>query len=256
MRPATLARTGKPRIQRSGAFTLVELLIAIGIVLTMAALAAPNVIKGVRKAKKTGSLANLRTFVQADMLYFADKGEFPPMDTWVPSSISTNRLAIVADYCNMPIPPGPVTAWPKRRKQPAWINDPLAKDSGKAEGMTVGGGLYTGYVYVGRLDESPMVTMGLGTITHPQHAADRRNLRRGVLWSTLLAEFNSSAARRYECFHYDTVFAYPDFVFKEEEVEGFYRGWSDGSAEWVPRRQIKFGGDDVQIRHVMGNYYY
>jgi type II secretory pathway pseudopilin PulG len=235
---------------------MIEFVVTIGIIVAMAALALPNVIKGVRKAKKAGSLSNLRTFVQADMLYLADKGEFPPMDTWVPSSISTDRLAIVAEYCNMPIPSGPVTAWPKRRKQPGWINDPLARDSGKAEGMTVGGGLYTGYVYVGRLDESPMVKMGLGTITHPEYAADRKNLRRGVLWSTLLAEFNTSEARRYECFHYDTVFAYPDFVFKETEVEGFYRGWSDGSAEWVPRRQIKFGGVDVQIRHVMGNYYY
>lgn len=244
------------RASKGRGFTLIELLVVMVLILALAVMAVPNAIKGVRKARKVGSLSNLRTFVQADILYFADKGEFPPMDTWVPSSISTNRLAIVADYCNMPIPSGSVTAWPKRRKQPAWINDPLARDSGKAEGMTVGGGLYTGYVYVGRLDESPMAKMGLGTITHPEHAADRKNLRRGVLWATLLAEFNSSEARRYECFHYDTVFAYPDFVFKEPEIEGFYRGWSDGSAEWVPRKLISFGGDDVQIRHAMGNYYY
>lgn len=233
-----------------------ELLVVIVIAALLAALAAPSAIKGARKAKKVGSLNNLRTFVQADMLHLADKGEFPPMDTWVPSSISTNRLAIVAAYCNVPIPPGPATSWPKRRNQPAWINDPLARDSGKAEGLTLGGGLYTGYVYVGRLDESPMVQMGMGTIANPQHAADRRNHRRGVLWATLLAEFAAAADRRFECFHYDTVFAYPDFVFKKEEVEGFYRGWSDGSAEWVPRKMIDFGGKDVQIKHILGNYYY
>jgi len=238
------------------AFTLVELLVVIVIVVILAALITPTAIKGLRKAKKVGSLQNLKTFVQADMLYLADKGEFPPMDTWVPSSITTNRLAIVAEYCNVPIPPGPATSWPKRRAQPAWINDPIARDSNKAEGLTLGGGLYTGYVYVGRLDESPMAQMGMGTIVNPEHAADRKNLRRGVLWATLLSEFAASADRRFECFHYDTVFAYPDFVFKKEEVEGFYRGWSDGSAEWIPRKMIDFGGKDVQIKHILGNYYY
>lgn len=241
---------------RRKAFTLAELLVMIAIAGILAILLAPNAIKGIRKAKKVGSLNNLKTFLQADMLYLAGKGEFPPMDTWVPSSISTNRLAVVAEYCNVPIPSGTALVWPKRRKQPGWINDPLARDSGKAEGLTLGGGLYTGYVYVGRIEESPMVQMGLGTPVHPEHSADRRNHRRGVLWTTLLAEFATSSERRFECFHYDTVFAYPDFVFKQNEVEGFYRGWSDGSAEWVPRRNIDFGGKDIQIRHVMGNYYY
>lgn len=238
------------------AFTLIELLAVIAILGVLAALLAPVMIKGVRKAKKVGSLNNLRTFLQADILHLADKGEFPPMDTWVPSSISTNRLAVTAAYCNVPIPAGAAHTWPKRRLQPPWINDPLARDSGKAEGLTMGGGLYTGYVYVGRIEESPMMTMGMGTLTHPEHSADRKNLRRGVLWATLLAEFATSAERRFECFHYDTVFAYPDFVFKQNEVDGFYRGWSDGSSEWVPRKMIDFGGKDVQIKHIMGNFYY
>ncbi len=228
----------------------------ICILAVLVAFLAPASIKAFRKAKKAGSLSNLRTFLQADTLYFADRGEFPPMDTWIPSSISTNRLAIVADYCKVSIPSGPAQSWPKRRSQPSWINDPLARDSGKAEGLTLGGGLYTGYVYVGRIEESPMMSWGMATLPHPEHAADRKNLRRGVLWATLLTEFATSAERRFECFHYDTVFAYPDFVFKKNEIDGFYRGWSDGSSEWVPRTKIDFGGKDVQVKHVMGNFYY
>ncbi len=238
------------------AFTLVELIVSIVIVSILAALLLPATIKGVRKAQKTGSLNNLRTYVQADMLYLGDKGEFPAMDTWVPSSISTARLSIIAEYCNVSIPSGSASQWPKRRQQPRWINDPLAVNSGKAEGLTIGGGLYTGYMYVGRIEESPMVKLGLGTLINPEHSADRKNLRRGVLWATLLTEFATADPRRFECFHYDTVFAYPNFVFKQNEVEGFYRGWSDGSAEWVPRKAIQFGGSSIQIKHVMGNYYY
>ncbi|HRJ71129.1 MAG TPA: type II secretion system protein [Terrimicrobiaceae bacterium] len=235
---------------------MTELIVVIATLAMLATVLLPAGIKSLRKAKKTGSLNNLRTYLQADMLYFADRGEFPPMDTWVPSSISTNRLAIVAEYAGVQLPPGPAAAWPKRRQQPGWVNDPIARTSGKAEGLTVGGGLYTGYVYVGRIDESPMVKMGFGSVTDPEHAADRKNLRRGVLWATLLAEFSSTEPRRFECFHYETVFAYPDFVFKQPEVEGLYRGWSDGSVEWLPRKHISFGGAGIQIRHVMGNYYY
>lgn len=249
-------KTSQSRTPITGAFTLTETLVVIILVAILMVLIIPNGIIALRKAKKVGSLNNLRSFVQADMLYLADRGEFPPMDTIVPSSISTNRLAQVAQYLRLEVPSGPANSWPKRREQPAWINDPIARTSGKAEGMTLGGGLYTGYVYVGRIDESPMAQMGMGTIVNPEHAADRRNHRRGVLWSTLLTEFNSSSERRFETFHFNTVFAYKDFVFKQEEVEGFYRGWSDGSAEWVPRNNIDFGGTGIQVRHIMGNFYY
>ena len=224
--------------------------------MVLGALLIPLGIKSARHAKKAGSLSNLKSFLQADMYYLADKGEFPAMDTIVPSSISRNRLAIVAEYCNLELPPGAVTAWPKRRQQPRWINDPIARDSGFAEGLTVGGGVYTGYIYVGRIEESGMVQSGMATLTDPKHSADRRNHRRGVLWATILGEFSTSEARRYECFHYNTVFSYPDFRFKKEEVEGMYRGWSDGSAEWVAGRQIRFGGEDIQVRHFLGNFYY
>ena len=222
----------------------------------LAALLFPFAAKSIRQAKRVGSLNNLKNFVQADTLYFADKGEFPPMDTFVPSTISRNRLAIVAEYCNLEIPSGPVSTWPKRKQQPRWINDPIARDSGFAEGMTVGGGVYTGYAYVGRIEESPMVQAGMATLTNPEHSADRKNHRRGVLWATVLGEFQTSDPRRFECFHYNTVFSYPDFRFKQEEIEGQFRGWSDGSADWVRGKQIQFGGSDIQVRHFLGNFYY
>lgn len=226
------------------------------VIAILGALLFPVAVKSLRQAKKTGSLQNLRNFVQADVLYHSDKGEFPPMDTIVPSTISRNRLQIVADYLDLEIPTGPVTSWPRRRQQPKWIHDPIARDSGFAEGMTVGGGIYTGYTYVGRIEESQMVRMGIATLTNPERAADRKNLRRGVLWTTTLAEFHTSDPRRFECFHYRTIFAYPDFRFKQEEVEGQYRGWSDGSVEWVPGRSISFGAGGIQVRHLLGNYYY
>ncbi len=241
-----------------GGFTVVELLAGVVIVAVLASLLTPAAIKGLRVAKRTESLGNLRFYVQADGMYFSDRGEFPVPDTSVPSSISRERLEIIAGYCRLPIPAGPVTSWPKRKQQPKWINCPLARDSGYAEGVTLGGGLYTGYVYVGGIEDSGMISSGHAKLLHPEHAANRKNTRRGVLWASVLAEFNIRDARRYECFHYNTLFAYKDFRFNAAELEGIHRAWSDGSVEWLPARSIDLakGSADLQIAHLLGNFYY
>ena len=72
----------------------------------------------------------------------------------------------------------------------------MAVDSGYAEGVTLGAGLYTGYAYVGGLEDSKMVAMGFANLAHPEHLADARNLRRGVLWLDVLDEFVMDDARR------------------------------------------------------------
>jgi len=245
---------GSPRY----GFTLLELLVVVVVISILAVLTVPAVVKTIRTAKRTDSMNNMRNFVLADTLYFADRGEFPPMEGFVPSTITRDRLKIVADYCNLPLPPGPVTTWPKRKQQPKWINCPMARDSGYAEGITLGGGVYTGYLYVGRIEESNMVVSGMASLLLPEHSANRKNTRRGVLWASILGEFKTGDPRRFECFHYTTLFAYRDFRFHQEELDGIHRGWSDGSADWLPAKKIKFGaqGSDLQIDHMMGNFYY
>ncbi len=224
----------------------------------LAALLTPAAVKGLRTARRVESMGNLRFYVQADGMYFNDHGEFPIPDTSVPSSISRERLAIIAEYCRLPIPAGPVTSWPKRKQQPKWINCPMARESGYAEGLTLGGGLYTGYVYVGGIEDSEMVSRGYAKLLHPEHSANRKNTRRGVLWTSVLTAFNIGDPRRYECFHYCTIFAYKDFRFKASELEGIHRAWSDGSVEWLTARSMDLGknGRDHQMVHLLGNFYY
>jgi type II secretory pathway pseudopilin PulG len=244
--------------QQSTGFTLVEISVVALTLSILMLLLAPAGVSAIRKAKRVGSISNLKLYLQADVLYLQDHEEFPLPDTVVPSSISRNRLAIVAQYSGLEIPDGPIKSWPRRKLQPAWINDPVARDSGFAEGMTVGGGLYTGYMYVGRIEESAMIQSGMATLTEPLRSANRKNTRRGVLWATVLTEFKTGDPRRYECFHYKRTFGYPDFRFKEEDLEGQARGWSDGSIEWVSANEMNFGSNstDLQIRHLLGNIYY
>ena len=44
-------------------------------------------------------------------------------------------------------------------------------------GCTLGGGLYTGYSYVGGIDLSRMLEMKFATVLHPNHAAGSQSSR-------------------------------------------------------------------------------
>jgi hypothetical protein len=177
----------------------------------------------------------------------------------VPGSIPLERLAQMGRVLGLPLPEGPATAWPKRAAQPAWINCPLATRSGYAEGITLGGGFYTGYSYFGGIENSRMVAMGFATIVLPAVAADERNTHRGILWTDLLAEFHTDDPRRFEFFHVRNRVTYPDFRFHAAELDGFHRAWSDTSVEWVPGHRIRLSGrtsPDLRIRHLLGNFYF
>lgn len=249
---------GSPR--RAGAgFTLIELLVVVAVIGILAALLLPALTRGKVAAGRIVCLNNVRQFVTADLMYLGDEGQLPPLDTDVPSTMTSNRLAIMGAYLGMVLPSGPLVSWPPRKQQPKWFNCPMAAASGYADGLTLGGGVYTGYEYLGGVEESAMVADGFATIVNPGRAADLRARRRGVMWSDILDEFISGDPRRYEFFHCRTGAKYPDFVFYASDLDGVNRGWSDGSAEWVPGWTLNLSGDgspDLRIKHFLGNYYF
>ena len=157
------------------AFTILELLVGIVIAAVLATLIGVGYIRMTKAAKSAQSMSNIKGLVNADTIYYGDHGEFPVMDSTVPSSITRDRLAITADVLNLEIPEGGVGSWPKRKYQPKWYNCPLAIDSGYAEGVTLGGGVYTGYIYVGGIEDSKMAKTRMGKLLHPGHNADRKN---------------------------------------------------------------------------------
>lgn len=240
-------------------FTLIELLVVIAVIAILAAILLPVLTKAQQRTKRIVCMDNLRQFALADTIYCNENQQLPSTSDFVPSSISVTRLTQMAQILNVSVPPGPASAWPKRADQPKWINCPLAVESGYAEGVTVGGGLYTGYVYVGGIEKSQMITMGFATLVNPGQAADYKETRRGVLWADLLDEFISPDPRRFEFFHIRQQKQYPDFVFEASDLEGINRAWSDGSVDWTSGNRLNLTGDgspDLRIKHILGNYYF
>ena len=225
----------------------------------LAGLLLPSLSKGRQRARRLVCLNNLRQFAVADLLYLDENRQLPALDSLIPSSLSLDRLKLLSKGLGMPLPPGALITWPKRASQPTWFNCPMAADSGMAEGLTLGGGIYTGYDYVAGLEESLMVSNHFATVVNPGHAADLKNSRRGALWSDVLNEFLVSEPRRFEFFHHRTKVAYPDFRFHAEELDGFHRAWSDGSVEWVTGSRIRLTGPDspdLRLAHIFGNSYF
>ncbi len=240
-------------------FTLLELLVVIAIIALLAGLLLPVLGRARTQAKRVACLNNLRQFTLADLMYADDHGELPAPHPFVPSSMSVERLTALAAQLRLTVPAGAAGAWPKRAQQPKWINCPLAVESGLAEGIALGGGLYTGYAYFGGMEQSAMVTNGFASVVHPGQAADRRNSRRGVLWTDVLDEFAMDDPRRFEFFHARQRVKYADFRFFAEQLDGIHRAWSDGSVEWVGGKNLRLTGPDspdCRLQHLLGNYYF
>ncbi len=245
--------------RRRDGFTLVEVLVTAGVIAVLAGLVLPSLAGALGRSRRTVCMNNLRQLSLADVMYANEFREFPAPHPFVPSSITVERLAGVAAQLGTTVPAGAAGEWPRRSLQPRWVNCPLATESGMAEGVALGGGLYTGYAYFGGMEDSAMIANGLATAVNPGQAADRRNTRRGVLWTDVLDEFAMEDPRRFEFFHRRLREKYRDFRFFGEQLDGIHRAWSDGSVEWTAGGRLLLSGPgspDCRLVHLLGNYYF
>lgn len=69
-----------PRRQAVGGFTLLELLVSVGLIIVLLALAAPIADSFLRQAKKAKCLSHMRTIHAGFAAHVEDKGRWPQMD--------------------------------------------------------------------------------------------------------------------------------------------------------------------------------
>jgi prepilin-type N-terminal cleavage/methylation domain-containing protein len=118
MRPTPTPQRPRPR-----GFTLVEILIVIGIIVVLAAILVPTIGRAMRQAKRTRTAADIQSLAMAIEAFKADHNDIPRTIPGTPNL----GAAILGKYLNgplgdgyLPTSPGPPAARDDTADPPAW----------------------------------------------------------------------------------------------------------------------------------------
>ena len=233
---------------RQTGFTLVELLVVIGIIAVLIAVVLPALINARRAANDLACASQLRQLVTATVMYHGENRHYPdPRDvpafaSPVPMFLHESTMNAVGKYLGWPELSGAerVDALPRpaacnMRMEVALLMDPYPT-------ATFGLPFWnTGYSYCGGLLETPNGPGAAALL--PDRVADRRGKRRGVLWADNLVFLRAGSANLgWAYFHFkDGHQLDPTFltVIDPTSYRGHHRAWSDGSVDWLPRGTIR-----------------
>jgi prepilin-type N-terminal cleavage/methylation domain-containing protein len=238
----TLAERPALSRRKRAAFTLVELLVVIGLIAILIGLLQAAVSMARQSARRTECAARLRQLVAGCTLYLQDFHVYPPRME-LPQLAGTYPTAIKPELINEL---GPRLSWQavvgdERVDQlPRQVVCPIRLESEAAlDVISVFTDPYwvTGYMYCGRVDEG----LNGNVLYKPQRVARARGGQRGTLWAdTLVLHFSGAGAPLGHTFyHARSGGASNVATFRNvENLAGQHRAYSDGSVEWLTARAI------------------
>jgi prepilin-type N-terminal cleavage/methylation domain-containing protein len=126
-----------PSAQRNRAFTLLELMVVIAIVVVLAGLLFPAVQSVLERAKKVQAKNDLTQIVTAVNAYYTEYGKYPIVTDDTPPSNTSDLL-----YTLRAVASGANASNATNPRQVAFLNLPDAKDSAKPRSGVGGDGQY------------------------------------------------------------------------------------------------------------------
>jgi type II secretory pathway pseudopilin PulG len=268
--PATLGR------RKRGAFTLVELLVVIGIIVVLIALLLPALRKARQASVNTVCASRLHSIAQACSAYLIDYKVYPlnyvndAHQNIFPHDQQSRTLNQLSGYLNKF--PDITDATPVTDLPPVLLC-PWAEQTDSDGRKIVGNGntyWYTGYAYYARLEvrknwvsKGPpeVINYQNGTVLKLERVADDKGKRRGVLWGDAVVwfgPFNTWLYSHTTSSPLTTHTLLPYWHTNTKALHGQHQAWSDGSVEWVNGSTLKLdlATADKNASYGIGASYY
>jgi prepilin-type N-terminal cleavage/methylation domain-containing protein len=226
---------------KRAAFTLVELLVVIGVIAVLIGILVPTLSSAREQAKRTVCANQLRQLVTASVLYLNQNKHYPatlPMPAGggvFPSAIDEPLINQLTGILRQP----PVALTMSIDELPAIYHSPARDEVDlfkQADNMFGRPAWNTGYSYHG----SAELRGQTGVVLKRDRVPDCKGRRRGVLWSDhfLYAAIGTAGTpgSGWAFYHFkgSQEFVPPLGVLTDSRtLRGIHRAWTDGSVEWV-----------------------